>query len=89
MIENSETKVIAPSLDKVLKVLWRHRVYSHYRATAAERSARYCVFATRPDGSSEQVSEPKGHKESCQIRDQLIAEEMIALFAGGTGGHPR
>ena len=69
------------TVDDLLPILQRYRVYSHYRATSASKSTLYAVFKVGAERGRCQVTEPTTHGEAQEQRDRLIAADILALAA--------
>lgn len=60
---------------EIREALRRHKVQTHYGATADRRRRRYAVFS---DGK--QANEPTSHAAAQVLREDLIVADIMALM---------
>jgi hypothetical protein len=63
----------------VKSILRRYRLSAHYKGTSKAGASRYAIF-TGPRGSVRQVCEPCTYREAIDVRDDLIARDILELF---------
>lgn len=63
--------------DAIYQAIRRHAVRGHYRATSADKRARYAVFTNGAIASA-----PMSHAEAQALRDQMIARDILTMIGG-------